>query len=61
MDFPKPIYIVVAGAVVFNSTLGVSDIPHPIHEVYPNQNVITIFATGTAGGIVFVSGDKVIT
>jgi hypothetical protein len=36
MDFPKPLYIVVAGVVVFNSTLGVNETAHSIHGVYPS-------------------------
>ncbi len=64
MGFPKLLYIAVAGAVVFNSTLGVIEIAHPIHEVYPSQNITRILAAGTtatSGGTIFISGDKAIT
>jgi len=60
MDFPKPFYIVVAGVVVFNSTLGVNETAHPIHEVYPSQNITRILVAGTtasSSGTIFISGD----
>ena len=57
MDFPKPLYFVVGGVIVFNSTLGVIEIAHPIHEAYPSQNITRILVAGTtapSGGTVLI-------